>query len=155
MTIYKEGQKIKITTIVYGAAVYSSKGDITNSNSPGIKYEDIGIIDSITIEGTDRAYYTINSDLIPEIEKQFRGAVKFRVTRGNKSPIQIYPIHETVGKQTIEILEDVPDEEYSDVMSLSDIFQLIKEIDKKEISKALVQELVLRAYDEGRKAGLK
>ena len=45
-------------------------------------------------------------------------------------------------------------EEYSDVMTLSDILQLIKEIDEKEISKALIQELVLRAYAEGRKEWL-
>lgn len=38
-----------------------------------------------------------------------------------------------------------------DRMSLSDILDLISEIDEKEITKPLVQELVLRAHDEGKR----
>lgn len=36
-------------------------------------------------------------------------------------------------------------------MSLLDILDLISEIDEEEISKVLMQELVLRAYDEGKR----
>lgn len=92
-------------------------------------------------------------DLSTNVHIAYKGICSYEEDEG--IPLEIfhsivndYTINE-IGEEKIEISE-----EYSDVMTLSDIFQLIKEIDEKEISKALIQELVLRAYAEGRKKWL-
>ena len=107
MAIYKIGQKIKVTQTIYGGAVYDRKGNITNANAPGVKYVDVGIIESITVEGSDTSFEDIHVNNISPIENAHRGAVKFRIIREKNHPMIIYPLHCSYGEQEIEILEDL------------------------------------------------
>ena len=109
MTLYKVGQKIKVTHTVYGEAVYDRKGNITNANAPGLKTVSVGIIESITVEGSDTSFQDIHSNSISPIENEYRGAVRFRIFREKTHPMVIYPLRCSWGEQEIEILEDADD----------------------------------------------
>lgn len=106
MTTYKVGQKLKVTTVIYGGAVYDRKGKITNANSCGHKTVDVGILESIKIEGRDVTLETVDTADIPSIQKQYRAAIVFHIARERTFPLQIYPLHSVVGEQTVEILEE-------------------------------------------------
>lgn len=54
-TEFKIGQHIKLTTVTYGEAVYDCKGNIVNSNWPGVKFEYTGIVSEVYKEGGNGA----------------------------------------------------------------------------------------------------
>lgn len=54
-TEFKIGQHIKLTSICHGEAVYDRKGNIVNSNWPGVKFEYTGIVTDVYKEGGEWA----------------------------------------------------------------------------------------------------
>lgn len=49
-TVFLPGQSIQLETVIYGGAVYDRKGNITNSNSPGIKSISKGLVERVELE---------------------------------------------------------------------------------------------------------
>lgn len=54
-TVFSVGQHVKLTTIVHGEAVYDRKGNLANSNWPGVKFEYAGIVSEVYQEGSNGA----------------------------------------------------------------------------------------------------
>lgn len=54
-TEFKIGQHIKLTSITHGEAVYDRKGNIVNSNWPGVKFEYTGMVSEVYQEGGNGA----------------------------------------------------------------------------------------------------
>ena len=49
-TAFIPGQTVRRETITYGGAVYDRNGNITNSNSPGIRHVCTGIVERVELE---------------------------------------------------------------------------------------------------------
>lgn len=48
---FKIGQTVRVTTTYFGVAVYDRKGNITNTNSPGVKFVSEGVVTYVGPEG--------------------------------------------------------------------------------------------------------